>query len=60
MIPAESEEEKEDAESEEGDIENDTVMEFLIKFWDELKNFRKDFNLNDCACVYICLVHKKV
>ena len=51
MIPSDSESEDgiEDTQVEDGNIENETIQESLIKFWDEIKNFKKYFNLNDCA-----------
>ena len=49
MIPSESEDGVEDTEVEDENTKNETILESLIKFWDEIKDFKKHFNLNDCA-----------
>ena len=42
-------ESEEAEETEEGNEENETVCGILSKFWQELRNFKKYFNINDCA-----------
>ena len=42
-------ESEEAEETEEGNEENETVCGILSKFWQEIRNFKAYFNINDCA-----------